>query len=529
MKKIVPIIILLSMSIFTSGCDLTSAAPENAPTPEIPIEDAPAQPQEEIPDDSTDKTSEPEVKVIFIGPHQIECEGAGPQLCYQIKENPEDEWGIFYDQIEGFEWDEGFIYQLRVAIYKVENPPADASSLRYELLEVISKEPYVTEYPSTYVKITSPIAGATVDPNQPILVTGMGASLFEGNVVVKIEDTAGNELALASTILDSPEAGTGGEGPWSIELSIEVDSVSDAVITAFSTSPKDGSVVASDSVYVVFGQPQETTSGLEGRLWLLTEFNMDNATLNPLLATYTISMEFFPDDQRIAGKAACNNYFASYQVDGDTLTLGPAGSTMMICPDTEMTLDAAFLAALEHVTGFQLDADTLTLTDAGGDMVLRFRVDPYSASKKFTRTELASTTYLSNYVKEGNIKLDGGVFHASTAEGAASGITVMLSNYAAFGDLNGDGVEDAVVILATNPGYGASFDLAVVEKQGDDLVNTNIASLGDQLVLLSLGIKNRQIEVMMIVVGPGDTACCPNTMVTRHYVYENGALVLVEK
>lgn len=78
---------------------------------------------------------------VFIGPVRVPCEGAAPQECFQVKYTPEEEWQLFYDQIEGFRWEPGFSYELRVNVYQVENPPADASSLRYELVEVLSRMP----------------------------------------------------------------------------------------------------------------------------------------------------------------------------------------------------------------------------------------------------------------------------------------------------------------------------------------------------------------------------------------------------
>lgn len=87
----------------------------------------------------------PEESTLFVGPERVPCEGEGPQECYQVKETPEGEWELFYDEIEGFQWEPGFIYELRVNIYQVENPPAGGSSLRYELVEVVSKTPVEIE------------------------------------------------------------------------------------------------------------------------------------------------------------------------------------------------------------------------------------------------------------------------------------------------------------------------------------------------------------------------------------------------
>lgn len=83
----------------------------------------------------------PEEIRMFVGPEKVPCEGAGPQECYQVKDSPDGEWQLFYATIEGFQWEPGFIYELRVNVYQVVNPPADGSSLRYELVEVVSKTP----------------------------------------------------------------------------------------------------------------------------------------------------------------------------------------------------------------------------------------------------------------------------------------------------------------------------------------------------------------------------------------------------
>lgn len=79
------------------------------------------------------------VKTFYVGAEQVDCVGVGPQKCLLIKENIEDEYTFFYDNISGFEWEAGFEYELLVSVTDVENPPADASSLSYELIEVVSK------------------------------------------------------------------------------------------------------------------------------------------------------------------------------------------------------------------------------------------------------------------------------------------------------------------------------------------------------------------------------------------------------
>ena len=80
-------------------------------------------------------------RTLYVGPVLVDCVGVGPQKCMLVKENPEDAHEMFYDPIEGLEYREGYEYELLVGIDRVENPPADASSLRYTLIEELIRKP----------------------------------------------------------------------------------------------------------------------------------------------------------------------------------------------------------------------------------------------------------------------------------------------------------------------------------------------------------------------------------------------------
>ena len=52
-----------------------------------------------------------------------------------------NEWNRSYSPIEDFDYEWGFLYDLIVEQEEIENPPADASSIRQILKEVVRKEP----------------------------------------------------------------------------------------------------------------------------------------------------------------------------------------------------------------------------------------------------------------------------------------------------------------------------------------------------------------------------------------------------
>lgn len=76
-----------------------------------------------------------------VAPARVACVGVGPQECLRVRQHPNAAWTLLYDGIEGFTFEAGFEYTLRVAIRSVNNPPADGSSLAYRLLTVLRKAP----------------------------------------------------------------------------------------------------------------------------------------------------------------------------------------------------------------------------------------------------------------------------------------------------------------------------------------------------------------------------------------------------
>ncbi len=82
---------------------------------------------------------EPEGELLEVAPYRTACIGVGPMSCLQVRRDDEENYSLFYSKIEGFEFESGYQYTLRVKVTPVEDAPADASSERYTLLEVVEK------------------------------------------------------------------------------------------------------------------------------------------------------------------------------------------------------------------------------------------------------------------------------------------------------------------------------------------------------------------------------------------------------
>ena len=55
------------------------------------------------------------------------------------------------------------------------------------------------------------------------------------------------------------------------------------------------------------------------------------------------------NDGRAYGNAGCNHWFAPYQLQGETLSFGPVGSTRKMCAPALMEQEHRFLEALGNV------------------------------------------------------------------------------------------------------------------------------------------------------------------------------------
>ncbi len=120
------------------GCE-PSSAPKPLQSP--PVWTASAQTASSaVPVSSAAPDAAPGHKTLFVREVLADCEGEGPMKCMQVRESDNGEWNLHYGAIKGFKFEEGYRYELRVSPESVGNPPADTSSKRLRLVEIVSKQ-----------------------------------------------------------------------------------------------------------------------------------------------------------------------------------------------------------------------------------------------------------------------------------------------------------------------------------------------------------------------------------------------------
>ena len=97
------------------------------------------------------------------------------------------------------------------------------------------------------IRIDSPLPGTVLPAT--FVVRGWGRGLFEGNVVVRVYNANRVLLAERPTVLQGPNVATGGEGTWSVQITVNTPPGTQGAIEATSPQPTP----ARAAVAVVFG------------------------------------------------------------------------------------------------------------------------------------------------------------------------------------------------------------------------------------------------------------------------------------
>jgi heat shock protein HslJ len=113
---------------------------------------------------------------------------------------------------------------------------------------------------------------------------------------------------------------------------------------------------------------------LAGSSWDVISYNNGKEAVVSLIIGSEITANFGEDGQ-LTGNASCNNYFASYETDGDMISIGPAGATEMFCSEPEgvMEQEQQYLAALETADTYKIEGLKMEMRTDDGALVASFQ------------------------------------------------------------------------------------------------------------------------------------------------------------
>jgi putative hemolysin len=152
-----------------------------------------------------------------------------------------------------------------------------------------------------------------------------------------------------------------------------------------------------------------------------------------------------------------------------------------------------------------------------------------TATARLTLDALKNAEYQSEFPASKKAKLTDGKYEETGPSGGASDrVLITLAPVNAFGDLNGDGVDDAAVVLVSNTGGSGVFEhLAAVINQNGTPRHVASEFLGDRVKIEAISIEAGVITVDMVTQGPQDPLCCPTQKVKQSYKLQGDKLVKV--
>jgi hypothetical protein len=126
----------------------------------------------------------------------VPCTGIASQMCTQVVLDGETEH--FFEGIEGFTFTWGAETTVRLSIEEIDDPPADASSRRYHLEQVINEE---RDDLGTRYELTFPPEQPMYDWFQPASSSGTIVAVDMLGTRVACETSVCNQLLGGSEIL----------------------------------------------------------------------------------------------------------------------------------------------------------------------------------------------------------------------------------------------------------------------------------------------------------------------------------------
>lgn len=151
--------------------------------------------------------------------------------------------------------------------------------------------------------------------------------------------------------------------------------------------------------------------------------------------------------------------------------------------------------------------------------------EPAKAMQAPTLKEIKNASYSGIEGLKGSVKLVDGKWKGRPyKKGSASRPVVnLISDFRITGDLDGDGTDDAVVLLNYTPGgTGQLLHLAVIARKKGKIQNLATTLIGDRVQIRDARIEQKRIFVDVIQAGPKDPICCPGEVTTREWTLEPG-------
>lgn len=302
---------------------------------------------------------------------KTECSsGAGKMQCLYVHKGESldhPKWETFYAPIEGFQFEEGYLKKLKIKSEKIENPPADGSSIKYVMVKELEKKIdfrvmlsgnwILNKINDIPIDRSIELPELEININQMKIVGTGGCNNYSGDIA-----SLTNNTISFRTISMTEKA--------CINKNIETDYFK-ALNKVTNFKIKDKILMFYDeneNLLLTFIEKNAGDVNLRIQdVWIATKF--DRNPINRMLIIPT--MEINLADMKVFGNDGCNEYSGTIKkLTENQLEFGILASTRKMCRN--MDAPESFHKAMAKVKSYKLNDTNLILMDENGEEVLTF-------------------------------------------------------------------------------------------------------------------------------------------------------------
>ena len=311
-------------------------------------------------------------QIWWVSGFKTECDaGAAKMNCLNIHKNEDinnPTWENHYSNIEGFEFEAGFLKKIEVKMEKIDpkDVPADASSIKYTLVKEIEKsvdyrmningEWTLSRFKDKPINSSIPIPTMKINLNQMQVNGSGGCNKYFGAI----------EKLTTNTIQFGAIAGT---RMACFNNDIERDYLK-ALNTVNTYQIKGSNLIFYNATgNKVLSYTKEEDKVADQRIhdiWATIRING-----NTIEKTIVPRLEINLTKNRVFGNDGCNEYFGSITaVSASKIKFGALAGTKKLCRD--MAITNSFNTAMRNVASYKLKGMNLILMDEKGKEILAF-------------------------------------------------------------------------------------------------------------------------------------------------------------
>lgn len=288
-----------------------------------------------------------------------QCEGVTTKNCLLVKKTGDKDFNLFYDNIIGFNYEEGFVYTLWVK-EELKTPPipADASMYNYTLVKIVAKKP-VAKYANTTIDNKKPLSGMNSSTTKTLIINEERTAC-EGNPDAKCLLIKQPDAKTFEIFYQGIEGFTFEEGYRQTILVSEryvanpMVKQAEPIYTLIRVLKKELINPVKTDV-VVSNQPKTILD----KKWTLRKMK-DTDSTSFVVDDNAVYMEINSSENRISGKAPCNNFFGGFKSDFiSSFQTSAIANTKMYC--SNMKMEDLFFSLLQNAERFEIKEGKLSL------------------------------------------------------------------------------------------------------------------------------------------------------------------------